>query len=74
MNKGRYFSSVSKTLLTIFNLLIIGMAGCMVSMRLVSRCSFLAANGMQCGLGLYVSGKAIHDNPSSASFSCANNA
>jgi hypothetical protein len=27
-----------------------------------------------CGLGLYVSGKAIHDNPSSASFSCANNA
>ncbi|KAL4888866.1 amino acid transporter [Aspergillus ambiguus] len=27
-----------------------------------------------CGLGLYVSGKALHDNPSSASFSCANNA
>ncbi|KAJ5114495.1 Amino acid transporter transmembrane [Penicillium alfredii] len=27
-----------------------------------------------CGLGLYVSGKAIHDHPSSASFSCANNA
>ncbi|KAL2219013.1 amino acid transporter [Thermoascus aurantiacus ATCC 26904] len=26
------------------------------------------------GLGLYVSGKAIHDHPSSASFSCANNA
>ncbi|ODM15615.1 hypothetical protein SI65_08849 [Aspergillus cristatus] len=27
-----------------------------------------------CGLGLYASGKALHDNPSSASFSCANNA
>ncbi|KAJ5682504.1 Amino acid transporter transmembrane [Penicillium macrosclerotiorum] len=27
-----------------------------------------------CGMGLWVSGKAIHDNPSSASFSCANNA
>ncbi|KAB8077880.1 transmembrane amino acid transporter protein-domain-containing protein [Aspergillus leporis] len=27
-----------------------------------------------CGLGLYVSGKAIHDDPSSASFSCTNNA
>ncbi|CAI7589735.1 unnamed protein product [Penicillium glandicola] len=27
-----------------------------------------------CGLGLWVSGKSIHDNPSSASFSCANNA
>ncbi|KAJ6103371.1 hypothetical protein N7486_005798 [Penicillium sp. IBT 16267x] len=26
-----------------------------------------------CGMGLWVSGKAIHDNPSSASFSCANN-
>lgn len=26
-----------------------------------------------CGLGLYSSGKAIHDNPSSASFSCADN-
>ncbi|KAJ5630443.1 uncharacterized protein N7484_010543 [Penicillium longicatenatum] len=27
-----------------------------------------------CGMGLWVSGKAIHDNPSSSSFSCANNA
>ncbi|OJJ79968.1 uncharacterized protein ASPGLDRAFT_77366 [Aspergillus glaucus CBS 516.65] len=27
-----------------------------------------------CGLGVYTSGKAIHDDPSSASFSCANNA
>ncbi|KAJ5781086.1 Amino acid transporter transmembrane [Penicillium paradoxum] len=27
-----------------------------------------------CGLGLWVSGKSIHDNPSSSSFSCANNA
>ncbi|PLB55240.1 hypothetical protein P170DRAFT_399243 [Aspergillus steynii IBT 23096] len=27
-----------------------------------------------CGLGLYTSGKAIHDDPQSASFSCANNA
>jgi hypothetical protein len=30
--------------------------------------------GTICGLGLYVSGKAIHDNPSNASFSCRNNA
>ncbi|KAI9374872.1 transmembrane amino acid transporter protein-domain-containing protein [Aspergillus egyptiacus] len=30
--------------------------------------------GCLCGLGLYVSGKSIHDNPSSASFSCANTA
>ncbi|KAJ5673776.1 hypothetical protein N7462_009215 [Penicillium macrosclerotiorum] len=27
-----------------------------------------------CALGLYTSGKSIHDNPSGASFSCANNA
>ncbi|RJE23789.1 hypothetical protein PHISCL_03874 [Aspergillus sclerotialis] len=30
--------------------------------------------GVICGLGLYASGKAIHDNPSSESFSCKNNA
>lgn len=29
--------------------------------------------GAICGLGLYVSGKAIHDDSSGASFSCANN-
>ncbi|RHZ57779.1 neutral amino acid permease [Aspergillus thermomutatus] len=34
----------------------------------------VAFGAVLCGLGLYVSGKAIHDNPSSASFSCANNA
>ncbi|EAU32180.1 conserved hypothetical protein [Aspergillus terreus NIH2624] len=36
--------------------------------------SWSIANSCICGLGLYVSGKALHDNPSSASFSCANNA
>ncbi|KAA8642301.1 hypothetical protein EYZ11_010377 [Aspergillus tanneri] len=34
----------------------------------------VAVGAILCGLGLYVSGKAIHDDPSSASFSCANNA
>ncbi|KAB8224496.1 transmembrane amino acid transporter protein-domain-containing protein [Aspergillus novoparasiticus] len=29
---------------------------------------------IMCGLGLYSSGKAVHDNPSSQSFSCANTA
>lgn len=33
----------------------------------------IAVGACLCGLGLYVSGKAIHDNPSSASFSCADN-
>ncbi|PLB50692.1 hypothetical protein P170DRAFT_406070 [Aspergillus steynii IBT 23096] len=33
----------------------------------------VAVGACLCGLGLYVSGKAIHDNPSSASFSCADN-
>ncbi|KAJ5818188.1 hypothetical protein N7474_003779 [Penicillium riverlandense] len=36
--------------------------------------TLVAIGATLCGLGLYVSGKAIHDNPSSASFSCANNA
>ncbi|KAL2854227.1 transmembrane amino acid transporter protein-domain-containing protein [Aspergillus pseudoustus] len=33
-----------------------------------------ATGAVLCGMGLWVSGKALHDNPSSASFSCANNA
>ncbi|THC98559.1 hypothetical protein EYZ11_001989 [Aspergillus tanneri] len=56
LNYGRYTSSGRKIALTILNLIIVGIGGCL------------------CGLGLYVSGKALHDNPSSASFSCANNA
>ncbi|RAL04236.1 putative amino acid transporter [Aspergillus ibericus CBS 121593] len=33
-----------------------------------------AIGGAMCGLGLYASGKAIHDDSSRSSFSCANNA
>ncbi|KAE8308585.1 Transmembrane amino acid transporter protein [Aspergillus parasiticus SU-1] len=56
MNKGLWFSSPKKILLTFVNLIAIVVAATL------------------CGLGLYVSGKAIHDDPSSASFSCASNA
>ncbi|KAL4969342.1 neutral amino acid permease [Aspergillus stella-maris] len=34
----------------------------------------VAVGAVLCGMGLWVSGKALHDNPSSNSFSCANNA
>ncbi|KAJ5623029.1 hypothetical protein N7490_011634 [Penicillium lividum] len=56
INKGKWFSSPRKIALTILNVLIVLIGGCM------------------CGLGLYVSGKAIHDDASSNSFSCASNA
>ncbi|KAG2416796.1 hypothetical protein HFD88_008012 [Aspergillus terreus] len=56
LNWGKYTASPRKMFLTVVNLIIVGIGGCL------------------CGLGLYVSGKAIHDDPSSASFSCANNA
>ncbi|KAE8361690.1 transmembrane amino acid transporter protein-domain-containing protein [Aspergillus caelatus] len=56
LNKDRLFATPMKIFLTIVNVLIFAIAGCI------------------CGLGLYVSGKALHDDPSSASFSCANNA
>ncbi|KAE8375604.1 transmembrane amino acid transporter protein-domain-containing protein [Aspergillus bertholletiae] len=56
MNWGNYTASPRKIFLTVVNLIIVGIGGCL------------------CGLGLYVSGKAIHDDPSNASFSCANNA
>ncbi|KAJ5156135.1 hypothetical protein N7492_008938 [Penicillium capsulatum] len=55
MNRGRWFSSPTKILLTCVNLF--------------SICVGLVL----CGLGLYTSGKAIHDDKSSASFSCADN-
>ncbi|KAJ5819986.1 hypothetical protein N7474_005577 [Penicillium riverlandense] len=54
MNWGRYGSSWRKILLTLLNLVIVGIGGCL------------------CGMGLWVSGKAIHEDASSgASFSCA---
>ncbi|CAI7659262.1 unnamed protein product [Penicillium palitans] len=56
INKGKWFSSPRKIALTIVNVCIILIGGCM------------------CGLGLYVSGKAIHDDASDNSFSCASNA
>ncbi|KAL4923445.1 neutral amino acid permease [Aspergillus undulatus] len=34
----------------------------------------VAVGAVLCGMGLWVSGKALHDNPSSDSFSCASNA
>ncbi|KAJ6150337.1 Amino acid transporter transmembrane [Penicillium samsonianum] len=55
INKGQWFSSPRKIALTILNVCIILIGGCM------------------CGLGLYVSGKAIHDDASNNSFSCASN-
>ncbi|KAH8430945.1 uncharacterized protein LDX57_008608 [Aspergillus melleus] len=55
MNKGRWFASPRKILLSCINVLAI-----VVGLTL-------------CGLGLYTSGKTIHDDPSSASFSCADN-
>ncbi|CAI7579937.1 unnamed protein product [Penicillium discolor] len=56
INRGKWFSSPRKIALTIVNVCIILIGGCM------------------CGLGLYVSGKAIHDDASDNSFSCASNA
>ncbi|OJJ46085.1 hypothetical protein ASPZODRAFT_117902 [Penicilliopsis zonata CBS 506.65] len=55
LNRGRYWSSPRKMLLSVLNLCIVGMGACL------------------CGLGLYISGKAIHDDTAGVSFSCANN-
>ncbi|PYH47659.1 neutral amino acid permease [Aspergillus saccharolyticus JOP 1030-1] len=43
-----------------------------VALTMLNILSFIVAACL-CGLGLYVSGKAIHDHPSSMSFSCADN-
>lgn len=44
-----------------------------IALTIVNVCVILVGACM-CGLGLYVSGKAIHDDASSNSFSCASNA
>ncbi|PYI06715.1 amino acid transporter [Aspergillus sclerotiicarbonarius CBS 121057] len=61
LNWGRYVSSSKKVFLTGLNLLVVGVGACLVR------------EFHWCGLGLYVSGRSIHENPSSASFSCADN-
>ncbi|KAJ5458983.1 hypothetical protein N7530_010927 [Penicillium desertorum] len=53
MNKGLWFSSPKKIMLTLLNSLAI------------------CVGVILCVLGLYASGSAIHNNPSSSSFSCA---
>ncbi|OJD26356.1 hypothetical protein ACJ73_02271 [Blastomyces percursus] len=57
LNKGRYFSSTRKILLTLLNVFCVG------------------SGALICGLGLYVSGRAINEESSSAgSFTCAGSA
>ncbi|KAJ5757285.1 uncharacterized protein N7511_007467 [Penicillium nucicola] len=56
LNRGQWFSSPRKIMLTIVNLVILGIA-----------CAI-------CGLGLWVSGQAINESSSKASWTCANNA
>ncbi|OQE91433.1 hypothetical protein PENNAL_c0009G04280 [Penicillium nalgiovense] len=53
LNRGQYAASWKKMVLTVVNLVIVGIGACL------------------CGMGLWVSGKAIHDDSSGASFSCA---
>lgn len=53
LNRGQYGASWKKMILTVVNLVIVGIGACL------------------CGMGLWVSGKAIHDDSSGASFSCA---
>lgn len=76
INRGRWFSSPRKIALTILNCCIVLIGGCMVSWLKfpMSTSKFPTKNFQQCGLGLYVSGKAIHDDASNNAFSCANNA
>ena len=74
MNRGKYFSSRRKIFLTVLNVLIFCMGAAIVSSPYSVALSELIA--MQCGLGLYASGVAIHADSassSSGSFSCADN-
>ena len=73
MNQGRYFQNWKKVVLTITNLGVLAIAFAIV--RFLSTLLLLAiANFPQCGLGLYVSGVAIHNDSGTSAWSCANNA
>lgn len=73
MNKGNYFANSSKIFLTFVNLVILGIACAIVCFNYYYT-SFILLTIIQCGLGLYVSGKSIHESASTASWTCANNA
>lgn len=84
MNQGLYFSSKRKMALTVVNSIIFLMGAVIVSfdLFLVLISLALCANPAnvvfsfsKCGLGLYASGKAIHEDSTSSngSFSCADN-
>lgn len=70
LNWGRYGQNWKKMLLTCLNLVIVVIGGCLVSIpnKDVSNVNLICE---QCGMGLWVSGKAIHEDSSNASFSCA---
>jgi hypothetical protein len=70
LNWGRYFESPRKTSLAIVNALIAGIGATIVSARLAN--GGRQTDREQCGLGLYVSGKAIHDHSGGKAFTCAN--
>ncbi|KAJ5273711.1 hypothetical protein N7478_008836 [Penicillium angulare] len=55
LNWGKYGANWKKMFLTVLNVIVVVIGGCL------------------CGMGLWVSGKAIHDDASNASFSCADN-
>lgn len=77
MNKGLWFSSPKKIMLTILNVFAICVGVALVSdiAGILPTLERPLTNKIQCVLGLYASGSAIHDSTGSASFSCtANNA
>lgn len=71
MNKGKHFSSPKKIALTIANLFILAIACAIVCSN--PYCATFVLTVIQCGLGLYVSGKSIHESSSTASWTCADN-
>lgn len=75
MNFGDWVGSYRKVFLTGVNVLSVFVGVILVRLIIIQDAGISANIDIsQCGLGLYTSGKTIHDDPSSASFSCANNA
>lgn len=76
LNKGQYFANWKKITLTVINLIILGIACAIVSLHPITLYTQVGRllTRFKCGLGLYVSGKAINESSAKASWTCANNA
>jgi len=76
MNKGKYLSTWNKIALTCLNVVIVIIGAVIVSIPLGQHwhSKRMLSYHKQCGLGLYASGKELHDGKGGQVFTCKDTA